>query len=188
MQPIKKPTVEQFTAAIQRGIEAFEEAGQVLVALIEINPKVKDEILENCPDVTEEMLDTFERIGRRQLFYRLAIHEGPGVKALRRCSYSDQVKYFNEPIPLLITDGKNTETLNVGVHALTPEQARQAVGAHRIRSLGEQRAWIESQKSKAAPIPVTSPYSVHRGKITFHQPCTMSVSELARLLAEASSH
>lgn len=188
MQITKKPSLELFVNAVNRGVAAFEEAGQILVALIDANPKAKEEILDSCPNVTEDMLDTFERIGRKQLFYQLAIHDGPGVKALCRCAYSEQVKHFHEPIPLLITDGKNVETLNVGVHALTTDQARQAFGSHRVRTLGEQRAWLESQKKKAVVVDIVSPYSIHRGKITFNQPCTLSVSELARLLSEASSH
>lgn len=188
MQIAKKPSIESFLEDVNSGIECFERAGNTLVALIDANPKIKDDILDNCPNVTDEMLDTFERIGRRQLFYQLAIHDGPGVKALRRCTYSDQVKFFREPVPLLISDGKRVETLNVGVHALTPDQARQAFGSHRVRTLGEQRAWLESQKKKAVVVDIISPYSIHRGKITFNQPCTLSVSELARLLSEASAH
>lgn len=174
-----------FYDALQRGKEALEEAGKILVALIDEDASVKERIMEEHMEITEDVLETFERIGRRQLYYRLCLLEAPGIRALKRCPYSEQVKYADEPIPMLLLNGKDSsDHLNVSVHALNPEQARQVFGAHRIRTLAEQRAWLENQRSKPRPIEKREPYTIGRGRITFHEPVTLSASDMARLLAE----
>jgi hypothetical protein len=177
--------LEEFYATLQRGKEALEEAGRILVALIDEDASVKERIMEEHPEITEDVIETFERIGRRQLYYRLCLLEAPGIRALKRCPYSEQVRYMDEPIPMLLLNGKDsTDSLTVSVNALTPEQVRQVFGAHRVRTLAEQRAWLENQKSKPQPIAKREPYTIGKGRITFHEPVTLSASDMARLLAE----
>ena len=177
--------INEFYQALQRGKEALEDAGKILVALIDEDPTVKERIMSEHPEITEDVLETFERIGRKQLYYRLCLLEAPGIRALKRCTYSEQVKYSTEPITMLLLNGKDsTDSLNVPIHALNPEQVRQVFGTHRIRTLAEQRAWLENQKSKPQPIAKREPYTIGKGRITFHEPVTLSASDMARLLAE----
>lgn len=179
--------LESFYAAIQRGKEALEEAGRILVELIDENPAVKDQIMAENPEITEDVLETFERIGRKQLYYRLCLIEAPGIRALKRCPYSEQVKYMTDPLPLLLVNGKDsTDSLSMPVHALAPEQVRQVFGAHRVRNLGEQRAWLEAQRGKPRPVETGKPYTLAKGRITFHEAVTLTASDMARLLAEIS--
>lgn len=177
--------LNEFYEALQRGKEALEDAGRILVALIDEDASVKERIMDDHPEITEDVLETFERIGRKQLYYRLCLLEAPGIRALKRCPYSEQVKYATEPLPMLLMNGKDsTDHLTVAVHALNPDQVRQVFGGHRIRTLAEQRAWMENQKSKPRPLERRDPYTIGKGRITFHEPVTLSAHDMARLLAE----
>ena len=180
-------SIEAFTSAVFSGIAAFEEAGRILVRLIEQDADVITRIVELNPGFTLDMLETFERIGRGQLYYKLTINETPGVRALRRCPYSEQVKYFEEPLELLLMEGDTTDKILVSIHALTNEQARQAIGRGRIRTIPEQRAWLESERRlPPSPLVPSKPYAARRGKVVFYEPCVLTVSELAHLISEAS--
>jgi hypothetical protein len=181
----QNPQLEAFYEALKTGQEALEEAGRVLVSLIDDDPAVKARIMDEHPEITEDVLETFERIGRRQLYYRLCLIESPGVRCLKRCAFSDQVTYSSEPIPMLLLNGKDsTDHIVVSVQGMNADQARQVFGAHRIRTLPEQRAFLEREKSKPQPLEKSEPYSISKGKITFYQPITLTASEMARLLAD----
>jgi hypothetical protein len=178
--------IDQFVTALLRGITCFEEAGRILVELLdEEGPTVLEDIRAKNPRViTESVLETFERIGRKQLYYQLSVVNNVGTRALSRCPYSEQVKYFDSPLELLTATG---DTLLVSVDALTSDQAKQVIGPKRVRTLGEQRAYLESLKRKPQPLGKREPYTVKHGRITFHEPCTLTVSEMARLISEASN-
>jgi len=181
--------LNEFYNALQRGKEALEDAGRILVALIDEDPSAKERIMEGHPEITEDVLETFERIGRKQLYYRLCLLEAPGIRALKRCPYSEQVKYSTEPLPMLLVSGKDsTDSLTLPIQALNPDQVRQVFGGHRIRTLAEQRAWIENQRGKPQRIERREPYTISKGRITFHEAVTLSASDMARLLAEITSH
>jgi hypothetical protein len=181
--------LNDFYEAIQRGKEALEDAGRILVAMIDEDASVKERIMDDHPEITEDVLETFERIGRKQLYYRLCLLEAPGIRALKRCPYSEQVRFETEPLPMLLINGKDlTDHLLVAVHSMQPDQVRQVFGAHRIRSLAEQRAWLENQKCKPRQLENSNPYTIGKGRITFHEPVTLSASDMARLLAEITAH
>lgn len=172
------------------GLEAWAKFGQAVVGLIEMDgDKARQELKERIPGFNDEHIATFERVGRRQLYAELLISDSPGVRALKRCTYSEQVKYWTDPVELLIfkTTGE-TDMLKVSVLALSADQAKQVFNKGRLRSLGEQRAWIEGQKLKPHPIANRQPYTVKQGKVIFYEPCTLSVSQLAQLISEASVH
>lgn len=186
-----EPTKSNYLAfyeALQRGKDALVEAGRILVAILEEDPNAKERILEDNPEVTSDLLDTFERIGRGQLYHKLCLLETPGVRALRRCAYSDQVKYSEAPIPMLLLQARDeTDHLQVSVYALNSEQTRQVFGRNRVRTLAEQRAYLEACRAKPQPLARREPYTLAKGRVTFHEPVTLTASDLARLLAEITS-
>lgn len=176
-------TPEAFVQAIQRGLDAFNEAGRILVALLDQDPDVKEKIVAAFPQINSAMLTTFENIGRGRIDHRLAFDSGSGVRALEKCPLSVQQAAIENGVELLTATG---ETLRVQVQDLVKEQVSQVFDSGKIRSLGAQRAWLESRKTAKAIATVETPYRIGRGKITFTAPCTMSAAELMRLAAEAS--
>lgn len=181
----KDDQLSEFYQALQRGREALEDAGKILVALIDEDASVKERIMEEHPEITEDVLETFERIGRRQLYYRLCLLEAPGIRALKRCPYSEQVRYSTDPIPMLLLNGNDSaDQLSVAVHALNQEQVRQVFSSHRIRTVAEQRAWLESQRAKLPPPETDATYTIKRDQLQVRKPTILSKSDLLRILME----
>ena len=69
---------------------------------------------------------------------------------------------------------------------MNPEQVKQVFGSRRVRKLAEQRTWLQANKPRPRTVEVAKPYTVHRGRVTFHGPVTMTTADLARLLSETA--
>lgn len=76
------------------------------------------------------------------------------------------------------------ETLLVDVMNLKPAQAEQVIGFDRIRSLAEQRAWMENAAQATPPARANLPYRIVGKKLICMAGCTFERKELAKLLAE----
>lgn len=183
IQPVQS-NAERFAELVQQGINAWTEAGKLLVRMIEENPDAKEEIMERCPDVTEEILSRFEAIGRNQLHPKTLLNNSPGMRRLRQLPFSDQSRFLSEPVPVLVKTESGADILHVAVKDLTSTQASQVFSADGIRSAPAQRAWLESRKSKKQkPVAV---YQIRGHKVTFNAGCEMTARELAHILSQIS--
>jgi len=179
--------MDEFLEAVSVSGDSLARAGQILVRAVESDPLAKDKLMERHPCLTLDLIEVFEKIGRRQLYHRCCMSNRPGISALRACNYSDQVRFFEEPIPLLLVNGKDdTDHILVSAHTMNSDQVRQVFRKGHIRTLGEQRAYIESQKPKPVQVVSNSYYTVLRkGRVKIHGACTLDAQELLRLAAEA---
>lgn len=185
------PRVARFAECVGGAVEMLEEAGRIYVELLETNPNAKRDIAAAVPGIDQRSLDVFEKIGRKQLFYRLQLSACPGVKALARCPYSDQVLFWEKPVDLLIVKDGKPEELKVHVTAMTPEQVKQVFDRGHIRTIGEQRAWLESAKRVAPSTKFkgSKDYEVRRNLVKFKfDPPTkefvLSMREMHNILRE----
>lgn len=176
---------QQFCRLIQQGIDAWTDAGKLLVAMIEAEPNARQTILDLNPDVTEEILARFEAIGRNQLHPKTLLNNSPGMRRLRALPFSEQTKFLQQPVPVLIKTQAGVDTLNVAVKNLTAQQAMQVFTPNGVRSAEAQRAWIESRRNGKRPAQGT-PYTIKGGKVTFRADCEMTARELAQVLAQLS--
>lgn len=176
--------IDAFHSLLMRGLELILEAGKAYVRLLDSVPNIKSLIIEKHPEITEHDLRMIECIGRGTLYHRLAFTSSPGLKRLSHCPFSEQVKYFNEPIPMLLLNGKDeTDHLMVDARAIDASQAAQCIGSH-VRTLGEQRAWLERKRSRAPKLDFTPPYVISNGRVTFQQTTSFSAAEIALILAK----
>jgi len=187
---IENQIAQQIIDALNRGLSAFSDAGKLLVDAIAEYPNIKERIMELEPRIDPQALADLERIGRKQLHPMLMASNRPALKALRKMPYSEQERYATQPVELLVVaNPDNTTTLQVSIHSMTADQVRQAFNGNHVRSLAEQRAYIESEKSKRmikqAP-PITSDYVVSRGCIVTNRPMTLTQEDLVRMLAEVT--
>ena len=60
-----------------------------------------------------------------------------------------QERFIEEPIPLIVHTDGGTDVLLVKVKDLTKDQATQVFGSNRLRTEGEQKAWLIQQRSNA---------------------------------------
>lgn len=180
--------VSEIQRLIQDGIEAWFKAGVMIAELLDASKDVEADrdLLSEKLKVGVEIVDRFYAIGKRYIHPPLLIMDGPGAQALLKCPFEVQYRHTTEPVEVLIqVDGK-WETLKIAVRNLTSEQARQVFSSGNIRSIGAQRAYIESLKmSKFNPhAKMDEPYRIIRKKLVIRNGPSFTASDLARILVE----
>lgn len=170
-------SIARFGELLRQSLNAFSEACRVYVNDIDRDPALAAVYRTSYPDIPPRSWQGFEAVGRGVLVPQLLWAEGPGPRALTKLPMSTQTRLLNEPVELLTVDG---DTLMVDVKAMSAAQARQVFASSHVRSLGEQRAWLETQRKPADPKGL--PYRVRSGRLEVFRPVTFTRAELQRLL------
>ena len=178
--------IEEIISLINKGVECWFKAGQLIAKNMDENPDFVDQICDQCKDISPETIYRFEQIGRQQLYPNLLLNDSPGVRRLRRLPYELQKKHATAPVTLLLSGG---ETLEMDVRNLTPGQAAQVFAGDRLRTIAEQRAWVEDKKSSEDAVPASGnlPYRIVGKTVVVMQSCKFTTGDLARLLAQIES-
>jgi hypothetical protein len=180
--------VGEFLQFLRQGVEMWVKAGEILVKLVEDDPKVFDLILQNDPHINARLLYKLEEIGRRRLHPLLALGGGAGCSALAKLPMSQQERYLKEPVALVVhTPQGKTDILQVRVQDMTPEQAKQVFDKDRVRTEGEQKAILMQAVSYAAGQKKQikdTPWVIRGGKVEFREGVRMGAAELAAILAQ----
>jgi hypothetical protein len=179
--------VEEFRTALQEGIGGIVKASEIYVAAIDENPRNADAFRDAFSEwVPASAWSQFEAVGRKWMHPRMlmgGVADKKKATIIKRLPYSMQDRVFKKDrFPLLTVDG---DTLQVDVLEATASQAEQLFNGPNLRSLGEQRAWLESRKvAQKDEIAEMLPYVITDGKVTFRRGCVLNRSELRRLLQE----
>lgn len=175
-------TIEQFYTLIMQGVAAWTKAGELVAKACEEDDDFPAKVNAAHPEITEEFVLVFERVGRRLVHPKLLMDDSPGVEKLRSLPYAEQEKWMTCPVPLLVRAAKGWETLRTPVRNLTQMQARQVFARHCVRSEGEQRAWLEGQ-SALKSVPADDAFRVVGGKLVVMHPTTLTRKQVAQCLA-----
>jgi hypothetical protein len=89
-------------------------------------------------------------MGRKNLHPQLLLTNSPAFSKLQKLPYSLQERYVQEPIPLIVHTEHGTDVLLVEAKNMTKEQADQVFAGNRLRTEGEQKAWLMQQMSNKA--------------------------------------
>lgn len=181
--------IDQFRTALTAGIDGIVKASQIYVSALDEDPanadKFRDQLSELVP---ASAWAQFEAVGRKWMHPRLllgGVSDKRKASIIKRLPYSYQERIFNhERFKLLTVKG---DTLSVDPMECTSEQAEQLFSDSGYRSLGEQRAFIESlQKAKKEEVLEAEilPYTIVDNRITFRRGCVMNRTELKRILQE----
>lgn len=174
---------EQF-ATLQSGIYA---AAQMFVEACTAHPGFEAHFKERFPSINPHRIADYKRIGERSLLPELAENCSAGAAALRRLPVADQRRWLNEPIPVFLQHEGQSDTLLVALDDLTYEQARQVFDKDHVRSLGAQRAWLESRpKRLLAPRIVDAPYII-KGKQAVINGVSFDLKTLLQICAQMQS-
>ena len=172
--------IDRISELLNQGIQCWREAGELLCQHLDAGASI-NEVAEQSK-VPQSVLEQLERIGRKQILPCLLISDYPAARMMEKLPYSEQSRLQDESIPLLLD---TNEILNVAADEMTKRQAKQAFAPGHVRSISEQKAWLAEQRSIAVPlVTIQTPYTVGRGKVTFHSACEMSRSVLLRILGE----
>jgi hypothetical protein len=179
--------IDQFIQLYTQGVEAWVKAGEIIVELVEADPFIFDYIIQKCPHLNAGVLGKFEKMGRKIIHPHLLLSNSPGAERLAKMPYSVQQRFIDEPIPLIIHSDQGTDVLLVKAKDLTAAQANQVFTNDRMRTEGEQKAWMVDQQSKAAVVNVkahVSPWSIKNGRVVFQQGASLSAGELATIITQ----
>lgn len=146
----QKQKIASFIELFRQGVEAWIKAGEILVELVDDDPHVYDYIIQQCPTLNAGILGRFEQMGRKSLHPQLLLSASPGFAKLQKLPYSMQERFIEEPIPLIIETEDGTDVLLVKAKDLTKEQASQVFAQNRLRTEGEQKAWLIQQRANSA--------------------------------------
>lgn len=146
----QKAQIETFIHHFRRGVEEWITAGEILVQMVEKDPYVYDYIIEQCPQINAGILGRFEQMGRKTLHPQLLLTASPGFAKLQRLPFSMQERYIEEPVPVIVHTENGTDVLLVKAKDMTKEQAAQVFAPGRIRTEGEQKAYLVQQASHRA--------------------------------------
>ena len=178
--------INEFRKAITAGIEGIVRASEIYVAAIDEDPTNADKFRDSFSDwIPSAAWTNFEAVGRKWMHPRLMMGGMADRKKhaiVKRLPYSVQERIFNgERFKMLTAKG---DTLNVDLMEATAEQVEQICGGGAIKSLGEQRAWLEDQSKTITVEPEPMPYVVSNGKVSFRKGVVLTRNEVKRLLQE----
>ena len=145
------------------------------------------------PRLSPHFLNRLERVGRGQTDQRL-LEGGRYAAYLEKLTLSEQCKILDGGIHLLTTDG---DSLLVKVDELSTAQIKQVFAFDHIRTLSEQRLWVEQQRAivkDTAKLPsqwiqneLGADINRHKKTVTFDAPVTLSLADLISLTSKLCS-
>jgi len=178
---VGKARTAEFKALFQSSMDNLKAACVIYVEDIDVDWEVKFQYEEALPHIPNSAWARFEAIGRGILHPELALMAGPGPRRLITLPMSDQKKYVNTPVNLLMKDGT---ILKAKVRELNRKQADQAFTINSVRSIEEQKLYLERQAALDAT-EHTKKYEIVEGRLRVISAGSMfSAAELKHILGE----
>ena len=176
----------EFKDAITNGINGFVKAGEIYVKAIDQNPDYAEKMQKQFSDIVpSKAWKQFEAIGRKWIHPKLILggmSDAKKTNIVKRLPYSLQNRVFEgEKFPLLVTGG---DVLDISILDASYDQTMQLCGDGNMRTLTEQKAFIEDSKLKDDLKPQELPYYVQKGKIIFRKNTEITRAELKQLITQ----
>jgi len=185
-----KAMLKQIGPLITSALQQIHQAGLIIVRLLDEDRVPMTEIVE-ASAIPRSILKRLEQVGRQKMHPSLYLGEKGYSEAVARLPYSTQVHLLDEDgsVDVLVGGG---DVLQVKLDALQPIQIKQVFGDDKIRTVAEQRAWVEGQKTLARinqtdASKTNAPYEVAGKKLTVHTPMSFSLKQLERIVAQMKS-
>ena len=138
--------VKNFKEFMQDGFNKIIEACKLYATIIDQSEESAEIFRKRLPEIPEGAWKRYELVGRGMLHPKLfAWRNCPGVQRLEKLSLADQEKYSRENFNVLLS---NNDTMLISVHNLTHDQSRQVMNDNHVRSIPEQRAYLEDLKMR----------------------------------------
>ena len=125
--------------------DAVQQAAKHYYDALKVDASARDMFAEAFPTVSSATWSGFVRIASGEMDARLLFDATPAARALVKCDSTTQTHYIETPIPVSCGNG---DTILVQLDKMTGEQARQVFNHGAVRDVAEQRAWIETQKTR----------------------------------------
>jgi hypothetical protein len=142
--------IERFREAFKDSAEKLAKAAEVYYAAIIEHPTARDAFAKAFPQIPSSFWANMARVGSGEMDCRLLLDATPGGRALTYCDSATQAHYLANPVPMAVVGAGKGDSMLVSIDKMTSEQCRQVFNRGAVRDLAEQRAWIETQKTRAA--------------------------------------
>lgn len=179
--------IHAFADQLRKGIDNWRTAGTILVELARSEPDIFKKIQAIYPQIATSTLETFMRIGRKEIWPPLLADSSFGARRLLECNYSLQKKYAEEPIEVATHwSGDKIRSVKKMVNQLTRSEAAIVFdGNGGINNLEQQAFRLPSAHRSplpAAPVKAPMEYKAPRKKnvdlgyfsLTIHQDGTIT--------------
>jgi hypothetical protein len=173
--------LDQIKQHISNIKDSLLEMSKLMVIVIDGAPDGKGKLVE-ASGLALQTINAFEKIGRGQVDERLSpLSEIQSANLLRRLPISDQRKALSGPLELLTAKG---DKILLQWENGEYDQHKQLVSPCGIRSLAQQRAYLESrQKLPKTPQPEGT-VAVVKGKLVFSGESTWDPVDLIEYATE----
>jgi hypothetical protein len=166
---------------VGQGIDALTAAGRLLLEMLDGGASFPD--ISEQSGIPMDVLGQLERIGRHQLNPHLLLATYPAVQAIQRLSLSEQDRLLSEPVAVMVMKDGHPDTLMIAAKNMTREQVGQVFAKGHVRTLAEQRAWLETRGQKSIPPKLQDvPYTItRRHTVVFNACVELTAKELFRI-------
>jgi hypothetical protein len=180
--------IAAFTDLINKGLECWKAAGEIVVSLIDDHEMGLEDIAAASKYLSQDIVGRFEQIGRKQIIPDLLVASYPASNYMLRLPYSEQKRLTENSVELLIAGEKESSSLMVTMENLTTDQCRQVFEGNKVRSLAAQRAWLEDrtlkERQRTTIKDIEPTYTLNKKKVVFNRACEMTRQQLAKILSE----
>jgi hypothetical protein len=154
------------------------------VMALDANTNVRDELV--AMGVSRELLRRMERLGRGGIEPRLVFSTSGAASKVMALPLSEQQEILDCGVEVMSADGLDHRL--IPLEELTPEQVRQVFGDGGVRTLAQQRTWMENEREARRTVEpidqVDVVYKIRGKRVIFTRACEMTARQLAMILAE----
>jgi len=178
--------VDRFYALVGEGIESIKKAAKIYVDCIDKFPESRGLFAERRREYGTMTWSMIESIGRGSMNPRFLVDRSAGYARLRCCQRSEQDYYVENPAEVVVAGG---DVMKIMVSEMTRDQLRQVFAHDHVRSLPEQRAWLEQERAaeraiaERAEMKVGVKYRISGGNLHVHDGAVFSREELCGIIA-----
>lgn len=131
-------TVDGLLGAVSRGREAILEAANIMVALVDQDPRIYEKILKQAPNISLNLLTTLEKVGRGQIYHALLFDSSPGARRLLALPFSQQKEHYEHPVKVVVVKGGKKIEVEKPIQQLSPAEVRVVFADDHVRTVTEQ--------------------------------------------------
>ena len=136
--------IEQFRIALSEAQGALAKAAKIYVDIIDKFPEAKEEFKIKNPSVSAKAWINLEKVARGQMLPEFVRPDSVGATRAQSLPVSDQKRLLSGPVEVLCVGG---DILKVQLSDLSIEHSSILFAKDHIRTLSEQKVFIERQKS-----------------------------------------
>lgn len=114
----------------------LSKLGQVIADALDHNPRVREILPKDVPELSSGFIDVLERIGRKQMLAEIYLN--PSCDQLITAPISVQRQIMEQGIPVVMKSGTEHRVVYKRPAEITPSEARQALRLGNVRTFEEQ--------------------------------------------------